>query len=39
MQPTPILLPGKSDGQRSLNSYSPWGCIDSEMTEQLRLTY
>ena len=24
-QPTPILLPGESHGQRSLASYSPWG--------------
>ena len=24
-QPTPVLLPGKSHGQRSLVSYSPWG--------------
>ena len=23
-QPTPIFLPGKSHGQRSLASYSPW---------------
>ena len=25
-QPTPVFLPGKSCGQRSLASYSPWGC-------------
>ena len=24
--PTPVFLPGKSYGQRSLVSYSPWGC-------------
>ena len=24
-QPTPIFLPGKSQGQRSLAGYSPWG--------------
>ena len=24
-QLTPVLLPGKSHGQRSLGSYSPWG--------------
>ena len=24
-QPTPVFLPGKSHGQRSLLSYSPWG--------------
>ena len=25
-QPTPVLLPGESHGQRSLVGYSPWGC-------------
>ena len=25
-QPTPIFLPGESQGQRSLVGYSPWGC-------------
>ena len=34
-QPTPIILPGKSHGQRSLVGYSPWGCKESDMTEQL----
>ena len=24
-QPTPVFLPGKSHGQRSLASYTPWG--------------
>ena len=24
-QPTPVFLPGKSHGQRSLAGYSPWG--------------
>ena len=24
-QPTPIFLPGKSHGQKSLVGYSPWG--------------
>ena len=24
--PTPVLLPGKSHGQRSLVGCSPWGC-------------
>ena len=24
--PTPVLLPGKSQGQRSLVGCSPWGC-------------
>ena len=34
-QPTPILLPGESQGQRSLAGYRPWGCKESDMTEQL----
>ena len=32
-QPTPVLLPGKFHGQRSLIGYSPWGCKESDMTE------
>ena len=32
-QPTPVLLPGKSHGWRSLVIYSPWGCKESDMTE------
>ena len=36
-QPTPVLLPGKSDGQRSLVGYSPWGCKESDTAEQLHL--
>ena len=34
-QPTPVLLPGKSHGCRSLVGYSPWGCKELDMTEQL----
>jgi len=34
-QPTPVLLPGKSHGQRSLVGYSPWGRKELDMTEQL----
>ena len=37
-QPTPMFLPGESHGQRSLAGYSPWGCKESGMTEQLSLT-
>ena len=37
-QSTPVLLPGKSHGQRSLVSYSTWGCIESDTTEQLHFT-
>ena len=34
-QPTPVLLPGKSHGQRSLEDYRPWDHKESDMTEQL----
>ena len=33
--PTPVLLPGKSHGRRSLVGCSPWGRKESDMTEQL----
>ena len=33
--PTPVLLPGKSHGQRSLVGCGPWGHEESDMTEQL----
>ena len=33
--PTPLLLPGKSHGWRSLVGCSPWGCKELDMTEQL----
>uniref|UniRef100_A0AC11ESQ7 Ribosomal protein S25 n=1 Tax=Ovis aries TaxID=9940 RepID=A0AC11ESQ7_SHEEP len=29
-QSAPVLLPGKSHGQRSLVGYSPWGCRESD---------
>ena len=32
-QPTPVLLPGKSHGWRSLIGYSPWGLKESDTTE------
>ena len=32
-QPTPVFLPGKFHGQRSLASYSPWGLKESDITE------
>ena len=32
-QPTPVFLPGKSHGQRSLEGCSPWGCEEWDMTE------
>ena len=34
-QPTPVLLPGKTRGQRSLEGYSPWGRKEWDMAEQL----
>ena len=34
-QPTPVLLPGKSHGRRSLVGYNPWGCEEWDTTEQL----
>ena len=35
-QPTPVFLPGKSHGQRSLAGYSPWGHKESGTTEWLK---
>ena len=32
-QPTPVVLPGKSHGWMSLAGYNPWGCKESDMTE------
>ena len=37
-QPTPVVLPGESHGQRSLVGYSLWGRKESDMTEQLNWT-
>ena len=31
-QPTPVYLPGKSHGQRSLMSFNPWGRKESGTT-------
>ena len=36
-QPTPVLLPGESHGQRSLAGYSPWGLKESDTTEHAHL--
>ena len=33
--PTPVLLPGKSHGRRSLEGCSPWGRWGSDVTERL----
>ena len=32
-QPTPVFLPGESQGQRSLRGYSPWGRKELDTTE------
>ena len=38
--PTPVLLPGKSHiGWRSLEGCSPWGCEESDITEQLHFHF
>ena len=37
--PTPVLLPGKSHGQRSLVGCSPWGHQESDTTEQLHFHF
>ena len=36
--PTPVLLPGKSHGRRSLVGCSPWGRKESDTTERLHFT-
>ena len=36
-QLTPVFLPGKFDGQRSLAGYSPWGRKESDTTKQLNM--
>ena len=32
-QPTPVLLPGESHGQRALVGYSPWDCKELDTAE------
>ena len=36
---TPVLLPGKSHGQRSLIGCSPWGRQESDTTERLHFHF
>ena len=38
-QPTPVLLPGKSHGWRSLVGCSPWGHEELDTTERLLFTF
>ena len=37
--PTPVLLPGKSHGWRSLVGCSPWGCKESDTTGRLHFHF
>jgi len=37
--PTPVLLPGKSHGRRTLVGCSPWGHWGSDMTERLHFHF
>ena len=37
--PTPVLVPGKSHGWRSLEGCSPWGREESDMTEGLHFHF
>ena len=37
--PTPVLLPGKSHGQRSLVGCNPWGCKELDTTEWLHFHF
>ena len=38
-QPTPVFLPGESQGQRSLVGYSPWSRKESDTTKWLTHTH
>ena len=39
ISPTPVLLPGKSHGRRSLVGCSPWGRWGSDTTERLHFHF
>ena len=38
-QPTPVILPGESRGQRNLEDYSPEGLKELDMTEACTLSH
>ena len=38
-QPTPVFLPGDSQGQRSLVGYHLWGYTESDTTERLQFHF
>ena len=37
-QPIPVFLPGEFHGQSSFMDKSPWGCKESDMSEELTHT-
>ena len=37
--PTPVVLPGESHWRRSLVGWGPWGCEESDTTEQLHFHF
>ena len=39
LRPTPVLLPGKFHGRRSLVGCSPWGPEESDTTERLHFHF
>ena len=39
MVPTPVFLPGKSHGERSLVGCSPWGHKEWDTTEELSMQH
>ena len=39
MAPTPVLLPGKSHGRRSLVGCSPWGRSELDTTEEIHFHF
>ena len=39
MATTPVLLPGKSHGWRTVVGYSPWGLKELDRTEQLHFHF
>ena len=38
-QPTPVLLPGKSHGRRSLVGHTPWGHKELDTTERFHFHF
>ena len=38
-QPTPVFLPGRSHGRRSLVGYCLWGCEESDTSERLHFDF